>query len=168
MITIRPLELKDADALVALGARAVEESRYRAQPYDPEKIRLQIDRYFSDQRRKYIWLVGIRNNELLGSLFGGIEEYWFTKERGANMIVWYVAKEARGSAIAIKLLLAFRGWAQNRHATELTLSITSAVNTEKTGRFLRRMGFRPCGENFYQTLGPAAIQAGKINLPPGD
>jgi hypothetical protein len=101
-------------------------------------------------------LDGFRNGELLGFLFGSIEEYWFTKERGANMIVWYVAKEARGSTMAIKLLLAFRGWAQNRQATELTLSITSGLNTEKTGRFLRRMGFRPCGENFYQPLPPIA------------
>ena len=154
MITVRPLEPKDVDALIALGEAGALETRYNGQSYDPPKIRRQIEAYFRDERRKYIWLIALRNGELQGFLFGSVEEYWFTQALGANMIVWYVAKEARGSAMAVKLLLAFRGWAANRQATELTLSVTSGLNAEKTGRFLRRMGFRPCGENFYQTLGP--------------
>lgn len=152
MITIRPLEPHDVDALISLGEAGVLETRYNGQNYDPVKIRHQLEAYFKDERRKYIWLTGFRNGALQGFLFGSIEEYWFTQALGASMIAWYVAQEARGSAMAVKLLLAFRRWAENRQATELTLSVTSGLRTEKTGRFLQRMGFRPCGENFYQPL----------------
>lgn len=156
MITIRPLEPKDIDALLALGEIAVRETRYNSQHYDPIKVRRQIEAYFRDERQKYIWLIAVRDGQLQGLLFGSVEEYWFTKARGANMILWYVAQEARGSAMAVKLLLALRGWAENRQATELTLSVTSGVEAGKTGRFLRRMGFSPCGENFHMTLGAGA------------
>lgn len=156
MIIIRPLEPHDVDALIALGELGVQETRYNNQLYDPPKVRTQIEAYFSDERRKYIWLIATHSDELQGLLFGSVEEYWFTQARGANMILWYVAQEARGSSMAVKLLLAFRRWAENRQATELTLSLTSGLGTEKTGRFLQRMGFRPCGENFYQPLGPTA------------
>lgn len=156
MITIRPLEPKDVDALLALGEIGVRESRYQSQHYDPVKVRRQIEAYFLDERQKYIWLIAIRNGQLQGLLFGSVEEYWFTQARGANMILWYVAQEARGSAMAVKLLLALRGWAENRQATELTLSVTSGIDAGKTGRFLRRMGFSPCGENFHMTLGAGA------------
>jgi hypothetical protein len=49
-------------------------------------------------------------------------------------------------------VLAFKRWAENRQASELTLSITSGLGTDKTARFLKRMGFRLCGENFYMGL----------------
>ena len=152
MITVRALEPQDLDALIALGELAVLETRYNGQGYDPVKIRHQLEAYFKDERRKYIWLIGFNNGVLQGLLFGSVEEYWFTQALGVNMIAWYVAKEARGSSMAVKLLLAFRRWGENRNATELTLSVTSGLRTEKTGRFLQRMGFRRCGENFYQPL----------------
>lgn len=154
MITIRPLEPQDIDAVIALGEIGARETRYRNHRYDPDKLRRQSEAYFRDGRSKYICLVAERDGMLQGVLFGSIDEYWFTQARSANMIAWYVAQEARGSSMAVKLLLAFRGWAENRQATEMTLSLTSGVGTDKTGRFLRRMGFRTCGENFYQALGP--------------
>jgi len=147
------------DAVIALGDIGARETRYKNQNYDPDKIRRQSEVYFRDGRSKYICLVAERGGELQGILFGSVDEYWFTQARSANMIAWYVARKARGSSMAAKLLLAFRRWAENRQASELTLSITSGVNTEKTGRFLRRMGFRPCGENFYQALGAPALNS---------
>jgi GNAT superfamily N-acetyltransferase len=155
MITIRPMEPPDVEALLALGEIAVNETRYQSQLFDAVKVRRQFEAYFRDQRNKYIWLIAMRDGKLQGLLFASVEEYWFTQARGANMILWYVAQEARGSAMAVKLLLALRGWAENRQATELTLSVTSGTNFVKTGRFLRRLGFPPRGENFHMTLGMA-------------
>lgn len=131
-----------------MGERAVQGTRYQTMRYAPEKIRRQLDAYFQDERRKYIWLVGLRDGKLQGLLFGSVEEYWFTTSLGANMIAWYVDEPARGSPMAVKLLLAFKRWAENRGGNELTLSITSGVRMDKTGRFLRRMGFEACGENY--------------------
>jgi GNAT superfamily N-acetyltransferase len=156
MITIRPFEQKDIDALIGLGKVFSQESRYQNQTFDPIKIRSQMEAYFQDDRGKYICIVGFKDDVAMGFLFGSIDEYWFAKERGANMIIWYVAQEARGTAMGVKLLLAFKRWAENREAMELTVSITSGLGTERTGQFLRKVGFKHCGENYYQRLGQVA------------
>jgi GNAT superfamily N-acetyltransferase len=100
---------------------------------------------------------------LQGLLFGSVEEYWFTASLGANMIAWYVDEAARGSPMAVKLLLAFKRWAENRGANELTLSITSGLRTDKTARFLRRMGFEVCGGNYAMPLRECASINHKTN-----
>lgn len=55
--------------------------------------------------------------------------------------------------MAIKLMMAFRKWAENRKAAELVVGVTSGEDIERTDRFLKKIGFRLTGGNYAMPLG---------------
>ena len=95
-----------------------------------------------------------RNHEgrLVGYLAGTIEEYFFSRARVASSVFLFVDPRERGGLAAVKLVLAFRRWAQNRDAAELYIGIASGVTTDRTGRFLQRLGMKHTGGNYSQWL----------------
>jgi hypothetical protein len=52
----------------------------------------------------------------------------------------------------LRLLTAFRGWAENRRVFELSVGINSGANLDKTDRFLTRLGFKHTGGNYVMAL----------------
>ncbi len=56
------------------------------------------------------------------------------------------------SGAGLKLLAAFRNWAENRDVFELSVGISSGVELEKMDRFLKRLGFRQTGGNYALEL----------------
>ena len=68
------------------------------------------------------------------------------------MIHYDVLAEKRMGGAGLRLLTAFRKWAENRGAHELS----TGVNMD---RFLRKLGFRLTGGNYSFTLNAAASAA---------
>ena len=54
--------------------------------------------------------------------------------------------------MAVRLLHAFRQWAENRGATEVMICMTTGVDIEKFDRFLRKLKFNYVGGNFSMRL----------------
>ena len=60
------------------------------------------------------------------------------------------------SGAALRLLMAFRKWAENRGVFELSAGVNSGAHIERTDRFLRRLGFVQTGGNYALRLAPSA------------
>ncbi len=60
---------------------------------------------------------------------------------------------ARGSSAAIKLLMAFRRWAEQRNVSELNINMSVAVEMSRFNKMMSKLGFRCCGSNFSLGLG---------------
>lgn len=56
------------------------------------------------------------------------------------------------SGAALRLISAFRKWAENRGAVELSAGVNSGAHIDKTDKFLRRLGFVQTGGNYALTL----------------
>src|SRR4051812_27316636 len=120
---IGPAEPLDGAAVLALCARAHEESVYRSLPFDPRRVADHIARITFDPAGRCLFVAKIEGRAL-GVIAGYLDEYVFFDGRVAHDTVFYVAKEQRGSLMAKRLILAFRRWAEARGAHEVCLGIS--------------------------------------------
>jgi len=57
------------------------------------------------------------------------------------------------SGAGLKLLTAFKKWAENRGAYELAVGINSGADLKQMDSFLRKLGFQMTGGNYSMVLG---------------
>lgn len=146
---IAPLTLADIEEVIALARVNVAESRFGWLPFDEAKVRANLKRMAEAPRSHICALVARRQDgKLVGYMAGQIEEYFFCRERVASSVFLFVDPKERGGFAAVKLILAFRKWAQNRGAAEIYIGVASGVNIERTGRFLKRLGLTLTGGNY--------------------
>ena len=97
--------------------------------------------------------------QIIGALIGCVERHFFSDLPVASVIHYDVLPERRMSGAGFRLLAAFRKWAENRGAFELSVGINSGVALEKMDGFLRRLGFQPTGGNYALLLNASAMPA---------
>lgn len=146
---ISPLTAADIDDMLVLARANVSESRFGRLPFDESKVRANLER-MADAPQSYncALLARKQDGKLVGYLIGQIEEYFFCRERVATSVFLFVDPNERGGFAAVKLILAFRKWAQNRGAAEIYIGVAGGVTIERTGRFLKRLGFSLTGGNY--------------------
>jgi hypothetical protein len=55
---------------------------------------------------------------------------------------------------ALKLLTAFKKWAENRGAFEISAGVNSGTDLDRMDRFLRKLGFQHTGGNYSLLMNP--------------
>lgn len=68
--------------------------------------------------------------------------------------------EKRSTGAGLRLMVAFRQWAENRGAFELNAGVSSGVELQRMDKFFRRLGFRFTGGNYSLMLKAAPGEAG--------
>lgn len=145
-------ELKDIDDLMALGRRMHQESRFKVYPMNQAKTRASLEKLISNPLAGCILLARNEAGQAVGMLAGYVVDYFFSDALVAQDSYFFVAPEHRGSSAALKLLIAFRRWAENRNASELCINMSVDVDQERFNRFMAHLGFRNCGSNFMTPL----------------
>lgn len=157
---IAALSVNDIDEAIRLARRSWAESHFARLPFDEAKLRANLAAMIARPQSYNCALLARREDGVLaGYLAGTVEEYFFSRERVATVAFLFVDPPQRGGLAAVKLILAFRRWALNRGAAELRVGVASGVAVERTGGFLRRLGFTPTGGNYSQWLMGAAAGA---------
>lgn len=155
-MTIRFATIEDIPALVEVGKKIHQLTRFKIYPYEESLVKQQL-RYMINQgqnsKGSYCLLVAISSNgEIVGGLLGGINRLFFSSQIVAN-VIQYGALPGKGmGAAGLKLLTAFRTWAINRNAMTLYAGSNSGINIEKMDRFLKKLGFIPTGLNYALPL----------------
>jgi hypothetical protein len=131
----------------------VQESRFNGLPFDEDKVRLNLTRMTSLPRSDHFFCGAFNSaDKLTGYLVGSIESYFFCDHTVASSVFFFVEPADRGGFAALKLILAFKAWAKNRHASEMYIGIAGGVLMERTGKFLQRLGLRFTGGNYSMWL----------------
>ena len=150
---VRFATVDDLPALIDLGRRIHAESRFRGFSYDPSKLLQTGQRVLNSTTGTHCCFVAeASTGKLAGVFVGCVEEYFFSRDRIANSILIFVDPAYRGGAAALKLIHAFRTWALNRQAIEVSISIASGVTIDRTDRFLKRIGLKLTGGNYALSL----------------
>lgn len=150
---VAPIVLADLDEVIALARVNVTESRFAWMPFDADKVRLNLERMAKAPQSYNCALVARKHDgRLVGYMAGQIEEYFFCHQRVATSVFLFVDPQERGGLAAVKLILAFRKWAQNRDAVEIYIGVAGGVAIERTGRFLKRLGLTLTGGNYSAWL----------------
>ena len=151
---IRFATLEDIPTFVELGRTFQANTRFKDYPYSPERVAENIKGAIEDQRGIYCPLVAVDSTgKPVGGLLGKIERHFFSEQIVASVIQYNVLPEKRMTGAGLKMLTAFKQWAENRGAVELAVGINSGTNLKQLDRFLRKLGFQMTGGNYSMGLG---------------
>ncbi|MES2191635.1 MAG: hypothetical protein V4454_16065 [Pseudomonadota bacterium] len=150
---VSPPSLADISSLVELGQICHLESRFARLPYDNERV-AQRFAHMIERPASTTFFVSAHDvrGALHGLMIGSIDEYFFCRERIASSVFLLVHPEHRGGLAAIKMVMAFRAWAQSRAAAEVYIGVASGVSMQRTGRFLSKLGLQLSGGNYSSWL----------------
>lgn len=126
----------DIQTMMALGRTLHAESGYRTLPLDDGRMQEIGARGLKDGNPGL--LIAERHD---GN--GGLKAVGM-----ATVQLLYVTPEARGTWAAIKLLRALRQWSKRNGAQDLHVNVTTGIDTARTDKFLRIMGFKQTGGNY--------------------
>lgn len=149
---IRLAQMSDAEAVYAICVRFHEESRFGRYPLNPDKLRTAIAESIRFSNVSCVLLAEHHSDGAVGMLAGYVTSPRFADVRVAQDHGFYVLPEHRGSSAALKLMIAFRRWAENRQAVELCINQNVDIDQARFNRFMRHLDFQCCGANFVLPL----------------
>ena len=154
---IRFATLADIPALVEIGRKFHAATRFALYDYNTEQLaqslRSVIHAGQNGKGTHCFFVSEDSGGAICGVLIGCMERHFFSHQLVASVMHYDVLPDRRMSGAGLKLLSAFRKWAENRGAFELSVGVNSGVEIDKMDRFLKRLGFMPTGGNYSLTIG---------------
>lgn len=136
---IRAATHTDVPDLIELGAMMHAESpRFRRLMFRPDKLEA-MARPLMDNG---IVLLAEDRGRVVGMAIGAVIEQFFTDAKLAVDLAVYVVPSHRGGPWFVKLIKAFEAKAVELGAAEITLGISTGLQTERTARLYEKMGYR--------------------------
>lgn len=152
-MNIRFAEPSDVPAFVQAGSRVHGATRFRSFDYDADRVAQSLRAIIANPAGPHCFIVAVdKREEPIGWLIGCVEQHFFSGRLVASVINYGVLPERRMGGAGLRLLTAFRRWAQNRGAVELNAGVNSGTDLERADRFLRRLGFKFTGGNYSLVL----------------
>ena len=150
-MTIRFATLEDVPVMASYW-REHEQSRFAHMPFDEVRFSATMKRIIESRGAHCLLLSEDGEKRLCGVLAGKIDYYYFSSQPIAQLILYWVTPSHRSGPMALKLMMAFKKWAENRNVAELFVGVTSGEDIERTDRFLTKIGFRKTGGNYAMPL----------------
>lgn len=152
---IRFANLQDIPALVELGRRMHQHTRFKAFNYDPARVATNFGQLIQQGQSKYVFMVAAdAHGQMVGGLIAVLERHIFSDQAVASVMHYDVLPEKRMGGYGVRLLKAFEQWCENRQVVEINLGINSLTEMDSVGQFVRKMGYSKTGENFVRPLRP--------------
>lgn len=155
-MTIRFATMNDIPIMVELGEYFHSITRFRSYDYNRERVTTQLRAVIEAGQEKRgthcCLLAEDSKGQVIGGVIGCVERHFFSDRLVASIIHYDVLPERRMSGAGLRLMSAFRTWAENRGAVELSAGVNSGTHIDKTDKFLRRLGFVQTGGNYALAL----------------
>lgn len=159
---IRFATLDDIPAFVELAPKFQAHTRFSSYYYNSERIAANLRVVIENTHGMHCFFVAEDSGgKPVGGLIGCVERHFFSDQVVASVIQYNLLPEKRMGGAGLKLLTAFKKWAENRGAFELAVGINSGANLKQMDRFLRKLGFQVTGGNYSMVLGGGHPQTGK-------
>ena len=95
-------------------------------------------------------------NETDGEITGGIIAFayknWFGPERVASDLALFVTPDKRGGVVAARLVNQYEKWAKSVGCSEVTIGVSTGVNTDRTALLFQRLGYKYPAHSFRKRL----------------
>lgn len=161
---IRFATLDDVPTFVEMGRKFHANTRFSVYDYNPGRVGLQLRAAIETGQNRNgthcFFVAEDSQGQSIGGLIGCMEQHFFSEQMVASVIHYDVLPEKRMGGTGLRLLMAFRKWAENRGAFELNAGVNSGTDLDKMDRFLRKLGFKQTGGNYSLAL---AAQSSSIS-----
>lgn len=166
---VRPAEEADIEELLELTRKIVPTTRWAGDSIDAQKFRSKCLRFLADGSGHRCALLWERTDlpagqRIQGVMVGQVQDFFWCNRRQASVMVFAIKPEARGGSGALKMLTAFRLWAEKRGAHEMAIGVGSGDRPKTTGAILSRMGFSWIGGNYVFDLASVQKVTGKEGI----
>ena len=141
---MRPAVIIDVPQILLLLTRMHGESRWARFELDTDKMA----KFIVDMIINPAAIVLVAGEPPHGVLIGLVQELWFSQDKTAFEVTFYVAPEKRGSRAAMKLLQGYKEAAIERGAKEVKISEEAGIAPEQVEHFYAHMGFIKLGTAF--------------------
>ncbi|AQZ53820.1 hypothetical protein [Martelella mediterranea] len=144
----------DIRPVVALAREAHAESRFSYIPFSPAKVEAIIARIVARPAQSAC-ILATRGGDVVGMLWCSVGEYHI----GSDVLLTTihnlnVAKPLRatlaGGRVTLGLLKRAEAWSRAKGAREMLFHVTSGVETERTERMMRKLGYEGIGGNYVR------------------
>lgn len=152
MTTIRRMEAKDIEPMVALGEKMWSEGAYNYLNYSADKCR-KLGAYAIANPNKITGWVAEQDNEIVGMMMVSINKFFFSDELICNDLFLFVDPTKRKSLmVPIKLITKATQWAKEMGAKEFNPGSSVAIASDKVEKLYRFMKFETVGHLFKKRL----------------
>jgi GNAT superfamily N-acetyltransferase len=135
----------DIPALVAMGRIAHTESSYKSMEYSENRC-TDLGYLTLDNPDALLCLVAEKDNEIIGFCMAAIEAAYFSDEKTASDLMFYVLPEHRGSWAFLMLVRAYVQWTKDKGAKLIFLGNT--FGDETIDALYLKLGFQRMGGIF--------------------
>jgi len=122
---IRFATVNDIPACVEGGRRMHAATRFSAYDYNAERVAQNLRAVITTGQNAHkthcFFVAEDDGGHIIGALIGCVERHFFSDLLVASVIHYDVLPEKRMSGAGLKLLVAFRKWAENRGVFELSV-----------------------------------------------
>lgn len=146
--------LDDVPAFVELARTFQARTRFKDYAFNSERVAANLRAAIENPRGTHCFFVAEdAAGKPVGCLIGCAERHFFSDQIVASVIQYNILPEKRMGGAGLKLLTAFKKWAENRGAYELAVGINSGTDLKQMDSFLRKLGFELTGGNYSMVLG---------------
>lgn len=148
---VRPAVVSDIQGLVSFcRAYAYEELNWQHVSFDADALAETLRHLIASPTGECFVLV--EDREFLGFALVFLNRYFFSRERYASDLTFYVAPAARRGWAGVKLIRAMIAYAQSHNVRELLLTVNSGVKVDRTVTLIERLGGRALGQSMSISL----------------
>lgn len=149
MANVRRARPEDFPVLVELGRAMQQESpRYRGLSFVDERC-LKLLGFLCTSPHGVV-LVAENDGQIVGMIVGFASQHFFSEDWTAGELVVYVTPEYRGGSCAVKLIRQYEEWAMSLGVKDISLGISTEIDTDRTADFYGRMGYLPSGRTMVK------------------
>lgn len=146
--------VEDISAFVELARIFQAQTRFKEYSFNPERVADNLRAAIENPRGIHCFIVAEdAEGKPIGCLVGCADKHFFSDDVVASVVQYNLLPEKRMSGAGLKMLTAFKKWAENRGASELAVGINSGTNLKQMDSFLRKLGFQMTGGNYSMVLG---------------
>jgi len=166
---IRFATLEDVPVFVDMGRKFHSLTRFGVYDYNAERVAQQLSAAIETGQNRNgthcFFVAEDSQGQPVGGLIGCMEQHFFSEQMVASVIHYDVLPEKRMGGAGLRLLMAFRKWAENRGAVELNAGVNSGTDLDKMDRFLRKLGFKQTGGNYSLALAAQSSSISSKTIP---
>lgn len=84
---------------------------------------------------------------ITGFMLAMVQEHWLADGAMASDLTLYVEPGKRGGIAAVRLIKAYKCWAESKKVVYTNLGVSTGIEIERTGALYEKMGFGCVGSN---------------------
>ena len=146
MYIVEHARILDIPELLEIAVQFWNEStHYKKRPINLDKVKTQLQTLILYPSQGCVLVVKDEDGKILGGFLGGLQEEWQSDSLMAFDYCLFVRPKCRGSRTAYLLITAFKEWAKEAGAKWIQCGTATGIDTEKTIRFYKKIGFEHTG-----------------------